>query len=284
MVTGLHYTIKVLLQKKSKHISTSAQEKNLSIQFSLDGFSFCITDLSFKIIHFTEYTFKGTLPTPELLLEKIEAIFSSDTNLQQDFKSVEVIHQNNLASLVPYEYFDEDNLKTYLDYTIKTLATDFIAFDDLPSLNAKNVYIPYVNVNNYLFQNFGEFEYKHHATILIDKLIGLSKEKIGKQFFVHVTNTQLDIIVIENKKLVLYNTFTFNTKEDFIYYILFVAEQLNLNPDEFQLTFLGTIEKDSENYKIAYNYVRNIGFIKTSLGFFIDSEDFSQHSNFILVS
>ena len=276
---------KLALQKKSKYTSVKTQHKNLSIQFSLDGFSFCITDIpSEKIIHFTEYTFEEKLATPELLLEKVETIFTSDTSLQQDFDTVEVIHQNNLATLVPSKYFDENALKSYLDFNIKTLATDFIAHDGLQQTDTKNVYVPYVNVNNYLFQNFGEFEYKHHATVLIDKLLLFSKEKKATHFFANVSNSQLDIVVVKNEQLALYNTFTFNTKEDFIYYILFVAEQLGLNPDEFQLTFLGDIEENSEIYKITYAYVRNIDFIKTTSTFFSSSEDFSSHSNFILVS
>ena len=251
----------------------------------MDGFSFCTTNSETKeTISFTEYTFKETLATPEILLEKIEHIFSTDTLLQQDFNTVEVIHQNNLATLVPSKYFDEETLATYLNFNIKTLATDFITFDEVTQLDAKNVYIPYVNVNNYVFQNFGEFEYMHHSTVLIDKLLKQTKDNTKKQFFVHVSKNQLDIIVIENNKLLFYNNFLFNTKEDFIYYILFTAEQLGLNPDEFLLTFLGDIEEVSEIYKITYNYIRNIDFIKTTNPFFNTSEDFSSHSNYILAN
>ena len=44
----------------------------------------------------------------------------------------------------------------------------------------------------------------------------------------------------------------------FIYYILFTAEQLQLNPEYFKLEVLGAIQEDDEYYKIAYKYVRNI--------------------------
>ena len=35
---------------------------------------------------------------------------------------------------------------------------------------------------------------------------------------------------------------------------------LQLNPEEFLLTFLGDIEKESELYETAYTYIRNIDF------------------------
>lgn len=271
--------------KKSKQNSVIAENKNLSIQFSLDGFSFCISNSDTKeIILFTKYSFDKILSSPEFLLEKIINVFATDKDLQQDFKSIFAIHQNNLSTLVPNEYFDRSNLDSYLKYTVKTLSTDFITYDSLTSVNANTVYIPYVNINNYLFQNFGEFEYKHHSTILIDKLLTFSEENSEKQFFINISSDQLDIIVCQKDNLILYNSFNFSTKEDFIYYILFTAEQLQMDPNEFQLTLIGEIDKTSELYEITYNYVRNIHFLKPISNFFADSEEFLNHSNFILVS
>lgn len=277
--------MKLLIKKTKKSSNIIAKNKNLSIQFSLDGFSFCITNSDTKeFLLFTQYSFEQSIRTPELLLEKIITIFGNDKDLQQDFVTVFAIHQNNLATLVPNEYFDRNSLDSYLKYTVKTLATDFITYDSLKSKTAATVYIPYVNINNYLFQNFGEFEYKHHSTVLIDKLLNYSKEDSEKQFFVHVSTNQLDIVVCHQNNLVFYNSFYFTTKEDFIYYILFTAEQLQMNPNKFQLTLMGAIEKTSELYSITYNYIRNVHFFKPIKNFFTDSEEFSNHSNFILVS
>ena len=276
--------IKMKTYKKTKSKdSLQTSIKKLSIQFSLDGFSFCIENDSDQIYHFSSYTFDKKVHTPVALLEKIKEVFIEDTQLQQDFNSVLVIHQNNLATLVPNMVFDEKNLKKYLSLTIKTLVNDFITFDHIESIVAKNVYVPYININNYLFQNFGEFEYKHHSSILIEKLLNYSKKLETKTMYVHVSENNFDIVVCDGNQLLLSNSFTFETKEDFIYYILFTAEQLALNPNVFQLTFLGDIEKDSEIYTITYNYVRNISFIKNETSFLQNENTFSNHSNFILL-
>ena len=277
--------MQTIVIKKSKHTSVQSQHKNLSIQFSLDGFSFCITTVKTQeFVLFTEYVFNKPAPTPAVLLDNISKIFIDDKDLQADFTEINVIHKNQLATVVPNEYFDENELKTYLDYTIKTLENDHIVFDAIEVIAAKNVYIPFVNINNYLFQNFGAFVFKHHSTVLIEKLLKYHENNTAKHFFVNVSNKDIDIIVIKNNALTLYNSFSFNTKEDFIYYILFVAEQLEMNPDEFALTFLGAITKDSELYDMAYKYVRYIEFISTTSTLFENSNDFSKHANYILVS
>ena len=277
--------ILLALQKKSKHTGVQSQHKNLSIQFSLDGFSFCIVDIPTQnIVLYTAYTFERSVTTPELLLDKVTSIFNQDKYLQGDFKEVKVIHTNNLYSFVPNTFFDKKNLKTYLNYTIKTLETDHIVFDDIEDIHAKNVYIPFVNINNYLFQNFGSFDFNHHSTVLIRKILEYAKKTPDRHFFVQVFKNNLDIIVTKGNTLILYNTFSYTTKEDFMYYILFVAEQLEMDPNEFIVTFLGNIDEDSELYKITYTYIRYIEFIKITENFFTNSEDFSTHANYILIS
>jgi len=273
----------MIVQKKTiNNILKDTYRKALSIQFSLGGFSFCISNIETKEVqHFTGYTFDVHSIGPEALLSEIESIYHENALLKQEFESVTIIHQNNLYTIVPAPLFDESELKTYLDYNIKTLTNDYATFDNLNQLDIKIVYIPYVNINNFFFQKFGEFEYKHHTTVLIDKLILHAKNNSEKQFFVHVINNNFDIVVIENSKLLFYNSFSFSTKEDFVYYILFTAEQLQLNPEELLLFFIGDIEKESELYHITYQYIRNVDFIQIDNSFFDTEKDISNHTNYI---
>ena len=126
-----------MLQKKISKSQQHHTKRQLSIQFSLDGFSFCISNAENCIVHFSSYTFDNEGTTPESLLGLIEEVFKNDEDLHDDFESVMVIHENHLSSLVPNVYFDEKHLKSYLHYTIKTISTDFIAFDDLDIMDAK---------------------------------------------------------------------------------------------------------------------------------------------------
>jgi hypothetical protein len=271
------------VKKRKTNISLKKTKNTiLSIQFSLDGFSFCVSDLfSKEIIYFSEYIFDETLNSLEDLLEKIKTIFNEDAVLHFEYKEVFVIHQNSLNTLVPDAYFDENSLNSFLEFNIKTLQTDFITFDAIDTIEAKNVYVPYININNYLFQNFGEFEYKHHTSILIEKLIQKNKYE-EKVMFVNVCKNTIDVIVLEHKKLLVSNSFSYKTKEDFIYYILFVTEQLQLNNEEFKLYFTGEIYLETNLYQITYKYIKNIFFLESTHPIFKELE-IKKHSNFILL-
>jgi hypothetical protein len=273
---------KQIVKKKTinKNIEVTSKRK-LSIQFSLDGFSFCTTNTHNEVIEFSSYSFSKTKNSPELILEKLQDIFKKEKSLQYDFETVTVIHQNNLNTLVPNEYFKKDALKSYLKYSIKTIASDLITFDELDFMNSKNVYVPYVNINNFLFQNFGEFEYKHYSSVLLEKLFSIATNDIC--CYIHVSKSTFDIVIIKNSNLQFFNIFEYKTKEDFMYYVLFTLEQLDLSTEETLVSILGDMEEDSDLFRLMYTYIRNIDFLSSKNAVFNNQKEISKHSNFILL-
>ena len=267
-----------MIQKKKKIQTsnldlTNLNNNHLSIQFSLDGFSFCVLDKdSNTFIVLQDYSFKEVNNSPQKLLENITSIFKEEGLLQKKYHTVNICHVNDLSTLVPKPLFDEERLSDYAKFNTKVLATDYLVYDEIKNLDIANVFIPYVNVNNFLIDQFGEFEYKHYASVLIESLLGIYKYSLVPHMFVHIMDEHIEIIVIADKKLQLYNTFKFTSKEDFIYYVLFTAEQLKLNPEKFELMLLGTIEKEDELYDIAYKYVRNVSLIENRSKYSFDDQ------------
>ena len=262
MVTGLHHTTKVKLKRRTSHNKIIHQNNlHLSIQFSLDGFSFCVKDAT-EIVNLSSYNFSDSSNTPQELLIRIKEIFEKDTNLHFNFDSITVIHRNNLNTLVPSPHFKEDNLKNYLRYNVKTFASDYFTFDNIDKIEAKNVYIPFVNINNYLIDHFGDFDFFHHQTLFINKLVS-EYATYDTKVFAHFENNLLDIVVLDGKKLHLVNSFEVQTTEDFMYYLLFVYEQLKLDTNKIPFLISGIASKDSEDYKIAYKYIQEVSLLES---------------------
>lgn len=232
--------------------------KSLSIQLSSDGFSFCVyNSLSEQYEDLVQLSFTEKLLNPDKLLEKVKEIFETKELLHQNYSEINLIHHNDLNTFVPIAHFDEALLSDYLKHTVKTFDNDFISYDELNNIGVNNIYIPFVNINNYIFDSFGEFTYLHSSSIFLQNVLKKFDVK-KKTIFLNVYNQDYHLFVIENNQLVLFNHFSFVTKEDFVYYILFVAEQLKMNPNEFELHLFGNVHKEDENYKLLYNYVRNV--------------------------
>ena len=244
---------------QNNNISESIYE--LSIQVNLSGLSFFVLNSMNSEVEFLDAVYFDKKQTPQALLDQLTHSFNSLDALQKQFSKVSVVHDNELATLVPKPLFDETNLVDYLKFNSKILKTDFITYDHLNAADIMVVYVPLVNINNFIFERFGSFEYKHSSTITLNRVLTLEKNSKLAKMYINIEPSHFEIIVVENNHLKFYNRFEYFTKEDFIYYLLFTAEQLQLNPEEFPLVLMGAINDTDDRYKIAYKYVRNISLL-----------------------
>lgn len=241
--------------------------KELSIQINLNGLSFCILNPSTKHIDYINTLNFGEKLTPFETLNRLKAELASNTVFAENFSSVKIIYFNELATVVPKALYDQAHNAEYLKFNSKILKTDFIASDELKSLEAISVYVPYININNYIFDTFGAFSYKHASTVFID---AISEQKPNNEsIYVNIEGKAMQVAIFISDDLEFYNYFEFNSPEDFIYYLLFTCEQKKLNPDDVKLYLSGTINKDDEIYNIAYKYVRHVEILDDSQYFLI---------------
>ncbi|WP_452602656.1 DUF3822 family protein [Pontimicrobium sp. MEBiC06410] len=245
---------------KSNNSIQDILNKELSIQISLNGLSFCILNTETNTITTLKHIAVVKKQTPFELLDTLKHLFNTEQTLHEKFSKVTVIHVNELSTLVPKALFNENAIADYLKLNTKILKTDFITFDELLINDSVNVYIPYININNYIYDTFGSFEYKHFSSVLIEHILSIEKHSKTSKLYVNVAKTHFEIIAIDSGDLILYNTFNYNTEDDFIYYILFTIEQLNYNPELIDLIFIGDITKEHKLYDVVYKYIRNVSF------------------------
>ncbi|HUH26792.1 DUF3822 family protein, partial [Gelidibacter sp.] len=128
--------------------------KKLSIQISLSGLSFCILNSSNSEVEYLKrVNFKSKL-TPEAALKELQGIIANEPLLSHAFDSILVLFQNELSNFVPEKFFEEDNAADYLKFSSKIIKTDFISHDKIEANESINVSVPYININNYLFEMY----------------------------------------------------------------------------------------------------------------------------------
>ena len=234
---------------------TTKNYKKLSMQIAQSEMSFCCFDtLNQEITDYHSIAFSVLKP----LEDQLWKTFVNHPELMNDYDEIVVLHDNSLNTFVPNALFDEEFLGSYLQYNTKVFDTDFFAFDNIDNYDMNNVYVPFMDVNNFLIDRYGSFEYKNTNSILVSKLLDASKNIDDKQVFVHLQSTHFEIVVVKNQKLLLFNSFEYNTPEDFLYYLLFTLEQLQLNPEFIKVCLLGRVSEDNPCYSIAYKYIRNL--------------------------
>ncbi len=218
------------------------------------------------------------------LAELIDTLLKESKLVNHKFQSVSCVIVNNLSTLVPNALFEEDRKRMYLKFNASLEGDELVAIDNIRSLDAKNVFAIPLSIKSKLDAQYSNVNYHHASSTLIDTLVANHKNQIGKKLYVHIQNTHFETLLIDGKNLIFYNTFNYQSTEDFIYYLLFVYEQLQLNPEKMETIFLGEIEKSSSIYTLANKYIRTIKFGERT-----DASDFSyqlqtlpKHSYFTL--
>lgn len=268
-----------MLQKTNNIPNTT--KLRLSVQVSLNGLSFLITDPeSRKPVFFTEKML-GHSTTPEELLMEAEAVISSNDILNNPFAEVSVVYSTAIYSLVPSRFFDETKASEYLKFNSKILANDYMAHDIIEGQDIVVVYVPFMNINNFFFEKYGTFNYYHSVTVMLNAILEKEPDALPKMYL-HFQKNCFDCVVIKNGRLQLCNSYVYNTPEDFIYYTLFCMEQLDLNPENLRVFLCGEIEKDDNNYTIAYTYIRNLDFMDATETAAVRLQNDRPHNHFIL--
>lgn len=233
----------------------------LYLEVSRTGVKQTILDLNSKtFIAFESYLFEN-IYNDHALAVVLKEVLATNNIYKLNFKNVSIAYVNNRSTLIPNAIFDQQKLAEYHKFNFSVNEDDYYLADKLINLSAANIYsIP--NFISTLFSNFINVKFNHFSSSLIEA--ALTDAKINKaisSIYVNVMEESFQVIIIKNQKLALYNSFGYQSNEDFIYYLLFVLDQQGINNEEAIITLSGNVTKNNDLYKILYKYINAINFV-----------------------
>ena len=233
---------------------------HLSLLAGYDGISHCVFDIrNNRYVALEKFTFQG-VHNPAALADTLDDLIKGNEVLKNIYKSVQAGIVNERSTLVPNALYEKGKERSYLELNHFSHAEDVAKVYDLKSIEAKNIFAIPAEVMNVISRHFPNAKFNHHSSPLIEGLLTAHKNQTDKKIFVHVQASHFEIIVLKGKDLLFYNSFRHQASEDFIYYLLYVCEQLKLNPESTELILLGEVERNSAIYSIIYKYIRNVKF------------------------
>ena len=248
------------LTMPSREINKIEPSNSLILKVGSKHFSFVTVNSSGEIIDNYDITFNNPIAETEIAKE-LEIKLKFFLNDFRSVNKVKLIVDNNLSTLVPESLFDKKLCLEYLKYNVRLVKNDSASFDNIDEIEAVNVYLPYTNVNNYLFDNFGSFDYYHYSTLFIKKCIK-SSHKIKNSTNLNFRGDCFDIVIFKNKKLMFHNSFNYKTKEDVLYFILSSFLQNKLKFEKTYLFVSGEIDENDDVFVFLKSFHRKISISK----------------------
>jgi hypothetical protein len=237
---------------------------HLSIQADLYGFSFCIFDhQQKKHIVFRKY-FLETHRLLENFVQRMEELLKTDDLLMLPYASSVFLFLSQKSTLIPDNYFNQNTLRSYLEFNHELDVLDEIHYNYLPSVDAYNVFALHTNIASAISNHFKGVRFFHQAMPFIEKVSEYSDNRQKQIMAVNINHHFIDVAVSSSGRLKLYNTFQYKEPADLLYFILYICNQFEMDPLHLDLTLSGELSDMMSYRDVVREYIPGVQTLKTT--------------------
>ncbi len=243
---------------ENNFVKKYADTYDLSILVGMDRFSFLVSDPQQNILLLRSYPFTPNIKGLGELNDPLKDLYINDELLKQSYRSVRIGILNQKNTLIPSDLFAPDQKEVYLKNIIPNLEGSTVYFDTLKPLGMVNVYAIDTQLINQFYGYFPNTKIHHSAASLILGHRKIAENRTGRQICLNIRQGLLQISLFDNKELLFYNSFIYESSQDFIYYVMLVFDQFKLKPEGNTVHISGQIIPDSEIYHLLFRYIRHL--------------------------
>jgi hypothetical protein len=262
---------------------------SLSIQVNFNLLRFCVIDnMQHRCLYLEDYQLND-IHTFDELTTQLDFLFDNHIILKAGYwKSIHVAIKDTQFTHIPTALYESAHIQDYLNLTTsREIKEDQLALSyfhiskDITSVFSISTQLKKWFDTMYPTQ---KIKYINHTSSFLEGVFQISNRKQDAEVYIQVEQHFLTIAVLKNNQLLFCNGFTFNSSEDFVYFVLFVYDQLQLNPEQTPLTIWGEILDDSDSFNKLYKYIRYIKFGEKpkTLSFGFPFDEIHEHRYFDL--
>lgn len=229
----------------------------ISIQVSLDGFSFCINSKEdHQIRALRHYRFKHTIILEDIL-NNTDAILQKDELLRLPFSGIRVCYLNRKSTIVPNDFVDPDKLNKILEFNQPVDDLDEVHSNFIPDCESKLVFAVPTYFAGLIAEKYKEVKFINQATPLLNYSLDKNIDSSHSKVFIQLNKGFFDLVIIDEGKLKLFNSFLFVDATDLLYFILYTCKQLNIDLATTPTYILGEYARNGKLTRELLPYVSN---------------------------
>ena len=234
---------------------------NITIQCALDGFCFLLHDQELNRVVDLELYQTSETDDGNAIVEAIgKSLFRKDL-YQKPLGSVRYIVDNRLCTLVPLELFDEQQQESYFLFNHEPRSGYTLKHETIPSLQAVNVYAVPTRQEQLLGKLWNNMQTTHRSSIFLQSVLLEAPSNDSLDAYVNVNSRSFDLALVQDRQLTFFNNFSFNTKDDFAFFLLSALQQQQAGTD-VPIHFSGLISSRSEIIQLCQRYLKHICFAR----------------------
>ena len=227
----------------------------LSILVGMGSFDYVIMDSQQKLLALKSYHL-----SEEASVEEMEHLLGLDPLPRNRYRNVRIAWASGKSTLIPRRLFHSLEKKAFLEQSATVRDSENVRHDELTAAGMMNIFAIPQELETYLNNTFPGHRMSHLGSALIEGQRKLSVQHQGQHVYVHFIGKQAFLCVYQHLNLLFYNSFSYQSAKDFIYYLLLIFKQFNLSQEETPVFISGQLVEDSEIYRHLQRYVRQYHF------------------------
>jgi hypothetical protein len=235
------------------------KQYSLSIQVSLDGFSFLVVhDSEKRSVACKNIQLK--ISSEKLLARRLKEWLEAEGLLKKPFKTVRLFIFTENFTLVPTDYSVDKPIENLTSYMFHQDSNSKLIINKIEALNAHLIFPLPTDVMEVLHIQFNNnIDFIHPVTSL---LICPVESRKRNSAVLLTTKKYFYLIVTRNNKLILANSFQAEHLNDLVYNVLNTFQQLEIARSETDLYVSGSRNENSEIEDLLKPYFENISNLK----------------------
>ena len=245
-----------------KSFDTSALEKyHLSLKIGNDFFiANTVKVKSATNVAIAEQNFKGEYKQDFHTSEFVKTLKKAPIKITKKYQSVSISIANTFFSIVPEVLFNKSMVKSYVEINCNINNNFDYRYNLIPNSGMVICYAIPKELNSWLTKVFPKCKINHELAISVEACVRDFKSLSENRLILNVHKSYFDFIYLKKGNVDFVNSFHFEEKEYFLYFLLLTCEQLEINPHEISTYILGEIKKGEELHQLLFQYVKNIEF------------------------
>lgn len=238
------------------YTSSAAEKYHLSLQISESRLIYVLINISLnKVLCVEEYLYESN--SFAQLEERLKKIFVIGF-FKLPFKSVSIYYVGKYSTFIPYDLYEQKEERNFLQLNFRLEADSITSSDKLDIIEAYTIFAVPAFLPQLFNESFVNYQLKHYSTPLLHQFLALNRIFNEEAVYLNIQKKHFEMIVGDKGKLLFYNSFDYSNAEDFLYFMLYAMEKLNLSNEKTAVFLVGEIETNSELYRLLYKYVKEL--------------------------
>lgn len=213
-------------------------EKILSIQASLDGFSFSIVcPIHKKLLYFKDISLK--ISNESLLARHFQSVFSEETLLHNKFKEVYLLYHSRNFTLLPEHIYEKQIEKKIAPFLFEENTQCSWINENLAQIKGELLFSVPKNFVHEIKKCLPAAHIKHNLQLLIEHT---GSFKADPKLNLYFERNHFSLSLFSENELKLINNFSFKHQNDMVYFVLTVLRQFAVSAKDITTLFAGNLK------------------------------------------